>query len=430
MFFRMMKQLYSQGIKEKMLIFATILFAAALITAILTVSFDIGDKMNRELKSYGANIRVVPAVQAGISEDQRSAKLGRYIEEQYIGNIKTIFWTNNILGFSPYLSGELTEVGTGRKIKAVGTWFQKELSLPTGEIMVTGIKDLKKWWEIDGRWPSEQTNPNGILVGKRLAKEMNLKTGDSLILTLSAESSEKSLEKSFMIDGIISGGGEEEEQVFISLEQMQDFLKLPGKVEELEVSALTVPDTELAERAEKNPALLSEADYETWYCTAFVGAIAYQIEEVIPGTDAKAIRQISDSEGNIMKKVEKLMFAFSLAALASAALGISNLMMTKVLERQREIGLMKALGASNGNIVALFLVEAGLLALIAGMVGFSLGLGLAQWLGQVVFQSFITIKWLVLPITLVISVFVVVIGSLSALRFISRLKPADVLHIG
>lgn len=429
MFFRMIKQLYSQGMKEKMLIFATILFAAALMTAILTVSFDIGDKMNRELKSYGANIRVVPAVQAGISDEQ-SAKLGRYIEEESIGNIKTIFWTNNILSFSPYLSAEVMEGETKRNITVVGTWFQKEVALPTGETIVTGIKDLKTWWDIDGKWINEQTDESVIMVGKKLANEMNLKIGDTIPLTYSSEEAEPLISKSFTVAGIISGGGEEEEKLFIPLQQMQDILKLPGKVEELEVSALTVPDTELAERAEKNPDLLSEADYETWYCTAFVGAIAYQIEEVIPGTDAKAIRQISDSEGNIMKKVEKLMFAFTIAALVSAALGISNLMMTKVLERQREIGLMKALGASNGNIVTLFLVEAGLLALLAGLIGFLMGLGLAQWLGQTVFDSFITIKWLVLPITLVISVMVVVIGSMSALRFISRLKPADVLHIG
>lgn len=426
MFFRLIKQLYLQGMKEKLLMIITIIFAASLISSVLTVSFDIGDKLNKELKSYGANIRIVPEVQTGLSQIDTNATNANYINEADIGKIKTIFWTNNILDFTPYLTSTLSVDGLNREVTVVGTYFQKEVKLPTGKTMTTGLKSMKEWWEIDGNWVNDQKQPNGMMIGKTVADKLNVKPGDSL--TISASNGAK--KEAFLIKGIVSGGELEENQIYIPLKIMQGLLNVPNKVAEIEVSALTVPDNDLSERAGKNPELLSEADYETWYCTAFVGAISYQIEEVIPGADAKVIRQISDSEGKILNKVEKLMFALSVVALISAALGVSNLMLTKALERQKEIGLMKALGANNRKIITLFLVEGSLLALVAGTIGFFIGVGLSQWLGQGVFQSFIMIKWFVLPITLVLSVLVILIGSLSALRYITNLKPTDVLYKG
>ena len=424
MFFKMVKQLYRQGRKEKGLIFVTILFAASLISAVLTVSLDIGDQMSRQLKSYGSNIRVVPSASAGIADNSADVQTGQFLNEEEIGKIKTTFWTNNILNFTPYLSEDLTIPQLNQKVSVVGTWFQKDLLLPTGESMTAGIKDIKSWWDIEGNWSNEQINPKGVMIGEDLAKEINTKAGD--YITLAHPTNGK--EADFKIDGIISGGGSEDSQIFIPLKAMQDFRNLPGLIEELEVTALTVPDTELAEKADNNLKLLSGAEYELWYCTAFVGSITYQIEEAIAGSDAKAIRQISDSEGKILKKIEKLMFAFALAALASAALGISNLMLKKVMERKKEIGLMKALGASNWNIIILFLVETVILALLAGATGFALGFAIAQWIGSIIFNSLIAFKWLVLPVTLFVIVFVVVLASLSALRLITRLNPIDVLH--
>ena len=58
-------------------------------------------------------------------------------------------------------------------------------------------------------------------------------------------------------------------------------------------------------------------------------------------------------------------------------IGIANTMYTSVLERRKEIGVMKAVGAKNKDILMLFLIESGLLGLVGGIVGALLGLGAA-----------------------------------------------------
>lgn len=78
--------------------------------ALLAVSIDIGDKMSRELKSYGANILIEPAGQAALpalfSESSNPLSGQDFLDEAELPNIKDIFWRNNIVGFAPMLGGE------------------------------------------------------------------------------------------------------------------------------------------------------------------------------------------------------------------------------------------------------------------------------------------------------------------------------------
>lgn len=84
--------------------------ASSLISALLAVSIDIGDKMSRELKSYGANILIEPAGQAALpalfSESSNPLSGQDFLDEAELPNIKDIFWRNNIVGFAPMLGGE------------------------------------------------------------------------------------------------------------------------------------------------------------------------------------------------------------------------------------------------------------------------------------------------------------------------------------
>lgn len=84
--------------------------ASSLISALLAVSIDIGDKMSRELKSYGANILIEPAGQAALpalfSESSNPLSGQDFLDEAELPNIKDIFWRNNIVGFAPMLGSE------------------------------------------------------------------------------------------------------------------------------------------------------------------------------------------------------------------------------------------------------------------------------------------------------------------------------------
>ncbi len=86
-----------------MLAIITLFLASSLISALLAVSIDIGDKMSRELKSYGANILIEPAGQAALpalfSESSNPLSGQDFLDEAELPNIKDIFWRNNIVGF-------------------------------------------------------------------------------------------------------------------------------------------------------------------------------------------------------------------------------------------------------------------------------------------------------------------------------------------
>ena len=203
---------------------------------------------------------------------------------------------------------------------------------------------------------------------------------------------------------------------------------LDGCIDSIEVSALTTPDNELAQKAAKDPASLSISQYETWYCTAYVSSICFQIQEVITDSVASAVRQVAESEGEILEKTELLMLLITILSMIGAALGICNLVTASVMERSGEIGLMKAIGAHNAAVTGLVLTEIVITAIIGGCVGFVVGAGFAQIIGQTVFSSSITIQPMVVPLVAVAVVLVTLVGSIPAVRMLLHLEPAEVLH--
>ena len=137
MFWRMVKgTLFRQRSKMLMIAF-TVALGVSLATAMMNVMLGVGDKVNKELKTYGANITVMHKDASilddlyGISGETVSNK---FLLESEIPKIKQIFWGFAILDFAPYLerTGEIK--GVSDKVKIYGTWFEKHLVMPTGDL--------------------------------------------------------------------------------------------------------------------------------------------------------------------------------------------------------------------------------------------------------------------------------------------------------
>ena len=227
---------------------------------------------------------------------------------------------------------------------------------------------------------------------------------------------------------MFDAGGDEDDIIYVPVDVAQALGGLEGKIDSIEVSALTTPDNELAEKAARDPGSLSVSQYETWYCTAYVSSICYQIEEVITDSVASAVRQVASSEGTILEKTQLLMILITILSMVGAALGICNLVTASVMERSQEIGLMKAIGAHNGAITGLVITEIMCTAIIGGIVGFFAGLGFAQIIGQTVFDSAITMRPMVIPVVAVLVFIVTLIGCIPAIRMLLNLHPTEVLH--
>lgn len=422
MFWTMVKGALIRQRGRFFLIALTVALGVSLAVAMLNVMFDVGDKVNQELKAFGANITVAPKNASllndvyGVGSDSGHKE---YLNEEDLGKIKTIFWTNNIVAFTPMLNGTVSV--NGQNVNLTGTWFNYHMTLPTGDAFDTGVEEMKSWWQIDGDWPKDNTDQ--VLVGQKLAESLQVKPGD----TLSYRRADGT-QGQFVIAGIVSGGGNEDNAILASLPVVQQALNLKGKVSEIEVSAITTPENDLARKAAANPERLSQAEREIWYCTAYVSSIAFQIEEVVNNSSARPVRQIAESEGKILDKTQLLMLLITVLSLISAALGFSNLVSANVMERSREIGLMKALGAKNYEVILMILTETLIAGIAGGIVGYFIGMGFAQVIGYTVFGSAIANNIIVVPIVGALMIAVILLGSVPAIRTLLSLQPASVLH--
>jgi putative ABC transport system permease protein len=393
----------------------------------LSVSLDVGDRLAREFRSLGANLLVTPQADSLPLEiggvDYRPVNAGAYLPESDLGKLKTIFWRNNIVAFTPMLETQahvLPMGGDWSDTSLIGTWAQHELSLPDGGTFSTGVAKSNPWWRIDGRWFSE--NSKECVVGIEFAKKKGIRVGDFLSLATGAVTRIPAPEK---VTGILSSGGPEDNAVIVSLSRAQSLVGKPGQYRELYVSALTKPEDEFGRR---DPNSLAPADYERWYCTPYISSIALQIKQVLPGADVRVIRRVAEGEGAILTRVSTLLWLVTFASLLAAALAVGASSAASVIERRTEIGLMKALGAGSGTVGFLLAAEQLLLALVGGAVGYSLGILLARLVGQRIFGVSPAFSFLVLGVIIGLAAVVTLVGSAIPLRRASRFEPAPILR--
>ena len=427
MFPRIVYESFRRQARRKLLAGIAITLGVAVATAMIAVATDIGDKINRELRSYGANLVVTPQedtldVEVG-GVNLKPPSDGAFLNEADLPKIRGTFWHHNIVGFSPMLPATI-KLGNGsdaKDVTLVGTYFNKALSFGK-EDFTTGVRITHPWWKVscgDGKespncgWPDD--NSQNILVGERLAAKLVKKPGDTLEIS----------GRQLTISGILSTGAAEDDQIVSPLALAQQILGKPGAVRRLYVSAVTKPPDALSVR---DPKTMTPEVYDRWYCSPYVESIAYQLQEVIPHSHAEQIRQVAQNEGTVLSRIKGLMLLVTLAALLASALAVSAAMATAIYERRVEVGLMKALGAGDLAVSAIFFAEALLLALVGGIAGFSAGALLARQIGRSIFHSQISIEPVLFPVILAIAVFVTFAGSAAAIRRAVKFDPVFALR--
>jgi putative ABC transport system permease protein len=418
MFVRLVYESFRRQKRRKLLAGAAITLGVTVATAMIAVATDIGDKINRELRTIGANLVVTP------QEDSLDVEIGgvnlkpptdgAYLSEADLPKIKGIFWRNSITGFAPVLPVivAVEKDDTKQDATLLGTYFAKEFSYGK-ETYVTGVRSTYPLWKVSGAWPVDPSTD--VLLGQRLALRLGGKPDDEIAVA----------GRKLRVRGILSTGGAEDDQVVAPLALAQEILGKPGAVRRVYVSALTKPEDALARR---DPKTLSGPIYDRWYCSPYPQSIAFQLAEAIPHSHAEQIRQVAQNEGAVLTRIEGLIFLITLAALFASALAVSAAMATAIFERRAEVGLMKALGAGKAAVASIFFAEATLLALIGGLIGFGAGAVLARQIGHSIFNSQISIPPVLLPVILAIAVIVTFAGSAAAIRRAVGLDPVFALR--
>lgn len=143
--------------------------------------------------------------------------------------------------------------------------------------------------------------------------------------------------------------------------------------------------------------------------------------------------QLIQTFNNILGVINGVLVLIALVSLVVAGVNIMNTMYTAVLERTKEIGILKAIGAKNHNILFIFLIESGLVGLFGGVLGVSLGWGISELGGRIAADAGYQMLQPIFPLELIIGclVFAFLVGALSGLmpaRQASKLLPVDALR--
>jgi putative ABC transport system permease protein len=299
---------------------------------------------------------------------------------------------------------------------------------PDGGVYTTGVLSTHPWWRVEGAWfPDSTVGAPGaadpaeseVVVGASLASRAGIHPGDELTVHSSGR------EIRLRTSGVVYTGGAEDEAIVAPLSLVQEITGHQGEYRRMLVSALTTPEDQFGKR---DPDTLTPAEYDRWFCTPYISSIAFQIKQALPGAEVRVVRQVAETEGHVLGRLSTLLWLVSIAALLASGLVIGSASATTVLERRREIGLMKALGAGRRRIVSIFIAEQFLVALTGGLLGFAAGEGLGYLVGRIVFGTPATGRILLLPVVLALAVAVTLAGSLWPLGRVARLDAAPVLR--
>ena len=390
-------KLYQMVVKDVMRRKRRVLYAALgvvigtmTVVGILTIALAGQARVYDQLEKYGPNLTIIPAI-SNLDIKLGDLSLGtltvgeNYIPAEKLPQVRRIADSKirEALG--------ITEKGD---IATIAPKLYVNTEVRGTSILVVGVapqeeKKIKTWWRVqEGKYLE---GADQALVGALAAELLKLNAGDTIALNGT----------SVTIAGILEETGSNEDyQVFAPIETVQRAFDKEGLVSSIDVRAL---------------------------CSACpVEMIADDINSNIPGVRAIAVKQVAKTEMGMIEKINNLMFALASITLAIGCFGVVNTMMTSVHERIKDIGIMRAVGASRSQIVKAFIYESIIVGIIGGILGYAAGTLLAYAVGPLIFQgTAITYVPKYFLLSLVLAILVAVAATVYPAIHATRIKVAD-----
>lgn len=362
------------------------------VTSILTVSAAGQARIITQLEKYGANLTVMPAIKT-IDNSLGNISLGTMnLGENYISEDKIpIMRQITDAKIREYLKTAVPETGN---IATVAPKLFVTAEIKGASLVAVGIEAeeqfmVNTWWQVArGEY---LTNGDQALLGSMAAASLQLNPGDSVQLN----------GKTLTVTGILADtGAGDDYQVFVPLATLQAVFNKQGLVSSVDVRAL---------------------------CNGCpVEIIAEAINGNIAGVRAVAIKQIANSEMGMLEKINKFMLALAGVSLVVGGFGVFNTLLTSINERLKDIGIMRAVGASRGQIIKALLYEAIVLGIAGGLSGYVAGTLLAYAIGPLIFEgSTISFVVMYLPLSIGVAMLIALLATLYPAMQATRVKVAD-----
>jgi len=360
------------------------------VVGILTISTAGQARIYAQLEKYGANLNVIPAI-SNVDMTLGDLNLGALtVGENYISEAKL---------------PEIREITDGEIRKALGikdegyiATIAPKLYVSTkvkgASLLAVGVEPkeeraIKTWWKIQAGEYFQAGDQ--ALVGAQTSQLLGLNIGDKISFN----------GNDVTVSGILEETGSSDDyQVFVPIQTLQTAFGKEGVISSVDIRAL---------------------------CNACpVEIIADGINQNITGVRALAVKQIAATEMGMMEKMNNFMLALAGITLVIGAFGVVNTMMTSVHERVKDIGIMRAVGASRRQIIRAFIYEAVIIGIVGGIIGYLAGTLMAYGVGPLVFEgTSITVLPQYLPLSLLLAIFVAAVSTAYPAYRATTIKVSD-----
>ena len=411
MFFRMITASLMRRRSRMLVALLAIAIGSTILSGLVTIYYDVPRQMGAQFRNYGANILFTPSENSFSAEDLEA---GLALADE-----------GALVGSAPY------------RYESVRIHEQPVMAAGTN---MEGAQKTSPYWLVEGEWPSASGE---VMIGKNVADNLQLKNGSTFSMVYTGEDSEETpaesgaesaadgvesaaeeaeslasgpadgsvgeedaeeddyREAEFTVTAVLSTGGPEENYVYISMEDLESLTEISGKIDLAEVS-MSAGAEELNTYTEK-------------------------VSGEVPAVRAQLVKRVTASETTVLSKLQALVLLVTIVVLALTMICVATTMTAVVAERRREIGLRKAIGASDGSIIREFMGEGMLLGFLGGIIGAFLGFAFAQTVSMKVFSSSITFQPLLVPVTIIVSIAITGLACLLPIRSATKVDPALVL---
>lgn len=419
-----------------MAIIASLVGAATLI-CLASISITVPRQIRQELRTFGANFVLTSTSHDGISEEEIhhvDAMMSPYGAEHHAGYRYDMV---RVHGLQHMLAG----------------------------INVNEVRTMNGYWDVQGSWPKT----GEVLVGRNLATAWGVSVGSVVVIGYQTagsgqgfgpdhsgahhhhhhhnhffgdfgnignldmlrknttvqpkhmhmhhdEQPPNELEQqctdlmirqghcgvNFRVSGIVQTGGEQDAMLYVT---EADRVKLVGKDRGYDVVEYS-----------------SAADAQQ------LKTLAKNVNALQAGMEARPVSRVASADAHIVIMLQLLFWIIAIVVLALTFLGVGTTISSIVVQRRREIGLRKALGASWQSIALEFYVESAIYGAIGGVLGTFAGLEAANWLSQTVFKRHLEVLWWLIVATIVSSIVLAVAACAVPVHTASRIDPARVLR--